>query len=203
MDADTDPTFPDISTITPDENESETDPRHTAVERVLPLLLLLAANEYTRLEIFERLASYYNVDNISTSSDSSSRRADRMFEREIKQLEELGFEIRKVKGKGKLVIRQRCCFISNNWSLPSALGCQSFLSWASKHHIVDRYALCLYEDQGTCPALLAFATAPFWSGNIQTVKTQSIVQILSRFCVSWCAFYRQEYRMPRHRNYSA
>ncbi len=39
MDADTDPTLPDISTLTPDENESETDPRHTAVERVLRLLL--------------------------------------------------------------------------------------------------------------------------------------------------------------------
>ena len=70
MDADTDPTFPDISTTIPDENEGETDPRHTVVERVLRLLLLMAANEYTRLEIFERLAPYYNVDNIATSSDS-------------------------------------------------------------------------------------------------------------------------------------
>ena len=101
MDADTDPTFPDISTTIPDENEGETDPRHTVVERVLRLLLLMAANEYTRLEIFERLASYYKVDNIATSRDSSSRRADRMFERDIKLLEEQGFEIRKVKAKGR------------------------------------------------------------------------------------------------------
>ena len=32
---------------------------------------------------------------------SSSRRADRMLERDIKLLEEQGFEIRKVKAKGK------------------------------------------------------------------------------------------------------
>src|SRR5438876_117156 len=101
MDADTDPILPDISTTTPDENEGETDPRHTAVERELRLLLLMAVNECTRLEIFERLAHYYKVDNIATNSDSSSRRADRMFERDIKQLEELGFEIRKVKTKGR------------------------------------------------------------------------------------------------------
>ncbi len=101
MDADTDHIHPDISTTIPDENEGETDLKHTVVERVLRLLLLLAANECTRLEIFERLAPYYKVDNIATSSDSSSRRADRMVERDIKQLEELGFEIRKVKAKGR------------------------------------------------------------------------------------------------------
>ena len=34
MDADTDPILPDIATITPDENEGESDPKHTVVERV-------------------------------------------------------------------------------------------------------------------------------------------------------------------------
>jgi hypothetical protein len=56
MDADTDPILPDISTTTPDENEGGTDLKHTVVERVLRLLLLLVANECTRPEIFERLA---------------------------------------------------------------------------------------------------------------------------------------------------
>src|SRR5439155_23708800 len=84
MDADTDPTLPDISTTIPDENESGTDLKHTAVERVLRLLLLLVANEYTRLEIFERLTSYYRVDEKVTGRVSSSRHADRMFERDIK-----------------------------------------------------------------------------------------------------------------------
>jgi len=48
MDANTDPLHPDISITTPDENEGGTDLKHTAVERVLRLLLLLAANECTR-----------------------------------------------------------------------------------------------------------------------------------------------------------
>jgi hypothetical protein len=73
MGADSDPILPDISTTTPDENEC------------------------TRLEIFERLALYYNVDDIAINSDSSSRRADRMFERDIKLLEDWG----RVKAKRK------------------------------------------------------------------------------------------------------
>jgi predicted DNA-binding transcriptional regulator YafY len=52
-------------------------------------------------EIFERLTLYYKVDEIATGIDSSSRRADRMFERDIKLLEEQGFEIQKTKAKGK------------------------------------------------------------------------------------------------------
>jgi predicted DNA-binding transcriptional regulator YafY len=98
---DTDPIHADISTSTPDENKGGTDLKRTAVERVLRLLLLLAANECTRLEIFERLALYYKVDDITIARESSSRRADRMFERDIKLLEEQGFEIQKIKAKGK------------------------------------------------------------------------------------------------------
>lgn len=99
---DTDPLHPDILKTTPDESKGGTGLKHIAVERVLRLLLLLAGNECTRLEIFERLASYYNVDDIAIARDSSSRRADRMFERDIKLLEGQGFEIQKVKAKGKL-----------------------------------------------------------------------------------------------------
>ena len=203
MDIDNDRIHPDDSTTTPDEKDDGIGPKYTEVGRILRLLQLLLANECTRLEIIEQLASYYKVDNMATSRGSSSRRADRMFELDIKVLEELGFEIRRVKAKWKLVMRRRYCFISDSWSLPSVLGYLSFLSWASRHRIVDRYALCLYEDRGTCRALLAFATVPFWLGNIQRVSTPSIAQILSRFCVSSYVFYRREYRMPRHRNYSA
>ncbi len=99
---DTDNIFPNGSTAVSDENEGGTGLKHTAVKRVFHLLQLLLANECTRLEIFERLGSYYNVDDIATGSDSSARRADRMFERDIKLLEGQGFEIRKVKAKGKL-----------------------------------------------------------------------------------------------------
>src|SRR5258708_29450898 len=84
--------------ISPDENESGTGLKHTALERVLRLLHLLVANECTRKEIFARLAPYYNV---VMDVGSSSRRAGRMFERDIKLLEEQGFEIRKIKAKGK------------------------------------------------------------------------------------------------------
>ena len=98
---DTDPLHPVISKIIPEENEGGIGLKHTAVKRVFHLLQLLLANECTRLEIFERLAPYYNVDYIATGSASSSRRADRMFERDIKLLEEQGFEIQKVKAKGK------------------------------------------------------------------------------------------------------
>ena len=55
----------------------------TVIERVLRLLLLLAANEFTRLEIFERLALYYKVDNIAKSRGTSLRRADGMFRCEL------------------------------------------------------------------------------------------------------------------------
>src|SRR6266566_4280136 len=84
--------------ISPDENESGISLKHTALERVLRLLHLLVANECTRQEIFARLAPYYNI---VIDVGSSSRRADRMFERDIKLLEEQGFEIRKIKAKGK------------------------------------------------------------------------------------------------------
>jgi predicted DNA-binding transcriptional regulator YafY len=98
---DTDPLHPVISKIIPEEIEGGIGQKHTAVKRVFHLLQLLLANECTRLEIFERLAPYYNVDYIATGSASSSRRADRMLERDIKLLEEQGFEIQKVKAKGK------------------------------------------------------------------------------------------------------
>src|SRR5437773_12555631 len=92
---------PDVSTATSDESEGGTVLKYTVVERVFRLLQLLLANECTRLEIFERLALYYNVDDIATTRETSSRRADRMFERDIKLLEEQGFEMRKVKAKGR------------------------------------------------------------------------------------------------------
>jgi predicted DNA-binding transcriptional regulator YafY len=101
MDADTDPILPDISSTTPDEKNSDPGLKYRVVERILRLLQLLLANECTRLEIFERLASYYRVDENVMGRVSSSRRADRMLERDIKVLEEQGFEIRKVKARGR------------------------------------------------------------------------------------------------------
>ncbi len=93
--------LPEGSTRASDEKDGEPGLKHTVVERVFRLLQLLLANECTRLEIFEHLASYYRVDENVTGRASSSRRADRMLERDIKLLEEQGFEIRKVKAKGR------------------------------------------------------------------------------------------------------
>jgi predicted DNA-binding transcriptional regulator YafY len=89
------------STMAPDEKVGEPALKYTVVERVFRLLQLLLTNECTRLEIFEHLASYYKVNEGATGRVSSSRRADRMLERDIKLLEEQGFEVRKVKAKGK------------------------------------------------------------------------------------------------------
>jgi len=87
--------------ISSDENEDRTGLKHTSIKRVFLLLQHLLANECTRQEIFERLAPYYKIDNVAVDRDSSSRSAGRMFERDIKLLQEQGFEIKKIKAKGR------------------------------------------------------------------------------------------------------
>jgi predicted DNA-binding transcriptional regulator YafY len=89
------------SKVASDEKDSDPALKYRVVERILRLLQLLLAHECTRLEIFEHLAAYYRVDESVTGRVSSSRRADRMLERDIKVLEEQGFEIRKVKARGR------------------------------------------------------------------------------------------------------
>src|SRR5437660_4171672 len=71
--------------------------KHESAERILRLLQLLTANECTRKDVFERLAFYYKIDDAAPVELTTSRRADRMFERDIKFLEAQGFEIKKVK----------------------------------------------------------------------------------------------------------
>ncbi len=70
-----------------------------STKRLFHLLRILAANECTRQEIFEHLTPYYK--DLVPVAEPSSRRADRMFERDIKLLEKQGFEIRKIKAKGR------------------------------------------------------------------------------------------------------
>jgi predicted DNA-binding transcriptional regulator YafY len=78
--------------------------KHESAERIFSLLLFLFANHScTRKEIFEHLASYYRIDKAAPLEQSSSRRVDRMFERDINFLEDLGFEIKKVRGKARLI----------------------------------------------------------------------------------------------------
>ena len=77
--------------------------RHEVPERIFLLLQFLTANECTRKEIFEHMASYYNIDTAVPGEITVSRSASRMFERDIKFLEDLGFEIKKVRKRGQSV----------------------------------------------------------------------------------------------------
>ncbi len=76
-------------------------PKHESAERIFRLLQFLSVNECTRKDVFERLAFYYKIDDATPTEHPASRRADRMFERDIKFLEEQGFEIKKVKARGQ------------------------------------------------------------------------------------------------------
>src|SRR5207248_10292940 len=51
----------------------------------------------SRKDVFEHLSSYYKIDHATSTEPLISRRADRMFERDIKFLEDQGYEIKKVK----------------------------------------------------------------------------------------------------------
>lgn len=71
--------------------------KHESAERIFRLLQFLIANESTRKDVFEHLSSYYKIDHATSTEPLISRRADRMFERDIKFLEDQGYEIKKVK----------------------------------------------------------------------------------------------------------
>src|SRR6266700_216584 len=70
--------------------------KRESLGRIFRLLRILLINEYARQEIFERLPDYYK----SEGEGDASRRADRMFERDIKVLQEQGFVIKKRKARG-------------------------------------------------------------------------------------------------------
>jgi predicted DNA-binding transcriptional regulator YafY len=75
--------------------------KHESAERIFRLLQFLSANECTRKDVFEHLAVHYRIDDVAPLEQQTSRRADRMFERDIKFLEDQGFEIKKVRGKAR------------------------------------------------------------------------------------------------------
>jgi hypothetical protein len=62
--------------------------KHESAERIFRLLQFLTANECARKDVFEHLAFYYKIDDVAPAEPTTSRRADRMFERDIKFLEE-------------------------------------------------------------------------------------------------------------------
>ncbi len=75
--------------------------KHESAERIFHLLQFLMANECTRKDVFERLALYYKVDVAAPVTHSASRRVDKMFERDIRFLEDQGFEIKKLRVGGQ------------------------------------------------------------------------------------------------------
>jgi predicted DNA-binding transcriptional regulator YafY len=70
--------------------------KRESLGRIFHLLRILITNECTRQEIYQRLPDYYKGE----GEDRASRRADRMFERDIKVLEEQGFVIKRAKTRG-------------------------------------------------------------------------------------------------------
>ncbi|MBA2394853.1 MAG: WYL domain-containing protein [Ktedonobacteraceae bacterium] len=76
--------------------------KNEAAERIFHLLQFLMANECTRKDVFEQLAFYYKIDLAAPMEQRHSRRAGRMFERDIKFLEDQGFEIKKIKARGQI-----------------------------------------------------------------------------------------------------
>jgi predicted DNA-binding transcriptional regulator YafY len=77
-------------------HNSDEEPRMEIVERMFYLVQCLLEKECTRKDIFQRLPSYYKVDK-GDAETVSTQRADRMFERDLKVLEQLGFEVQKIK----------------------------------------------------------------------------------------------------------
>ena len=70
--------------------------KRESLGRIFYLLRILMMHEYTRLEIYQRLPSYYTGE----GEEGASRRIGRMFERDIKTLEEQGFVIKREKARG-------------------------------------------------------------------------------------------------------
>lgn len=79
-----------------DTYEGSTDPLYTPVDRILHLINILAANNRTRAEVLEQMREYYYLDEGNgRSAHTSSQSAARKFSRDIKFLENTGYEIQK------------------------------------------------------------------------------------------------------------
>ena len=79
-----------------EENAESNHPKYETAERVLHLIHLLAANECSQQDIYERLKDYYRIDgNSDASAKTSSRKAYRMLNRDLHFLEKVGYEIKK------------------------------------------------------------------------------------------------------------
>ncbi len=74
--------------------------KHESAKRIFRLLQFLVANECTRSDVFDYLASYYKIDETLPIEGTRSRRAERMFERDIEFLRDQDFEITSIRKHG-------------------------------------------------------------------------------------------------------
>ncbi len=78
------------------DQRADNGPRYETTERIMRLLQFLAANDCTRQDILKRMRDYYRIDEGDDPKvQASSQRAGRMFLRDIKFLEKMGYEINK------------------------------------------------------------------------------------------------------------
>jgi predicted DNA-binding transcriptional regulator YafY len=72
--------------------------KHESTERIFRLLHLLAANNCTRQDIFERMRDHYKInEGDDPKAMASSQRAGRMLLRDIQSLEKMGYRVNKTR----------------------------------------------------------------------------------------------------------
>lgn len=88
------------------------DSEYQSAERVLSLLLYLLQKQQgaTREEVYQHVPSYRQAP-----SESAQRR---MFERDVKQIEQVGFKVERQRGGPSLVVRQNAKHAIYKVSMP-------------------------------------------------------------------------------------
>lgn len=82
------------------EQDLPTQNLYAAAYRVIRLVQLLTTNECTRQVIFDKLATEYRLDSLCNTAQSS-RKTNKMFERDLNFLKEAGYEVVKRKVDGR------------------------------------------------------------------------------------------------------
>jgi hypothetical protein len=84
--------------ISSDNAAANGSPSHESTERIFRLLHLLATNNCTRQDIFERMRDHYKInEGDDPRAMASSQRAGRMLLRDIQFLEKMGYRVNKTR----------------------------------------------------------------------------------------------------------
>lgn len=78
-----------------DERLDTSGPKYETTERILRLLQYLTTAEYSRQELLEKMRDFYRIDEGSNAKSRSSRSAERMFSRDVRFLQNMGYQIDK------------------------------------------------------------------------------------------------------------